>query len=1468
MSQAQVFGLGLVLSFTDNATTGIAHATQAFTGLSSAVTSRSTAAGITNMAKSMSLFGSAITKSFTVPLGGLATVLARAGMQRATFIQQNQLAWNSLLGDVKTASDYQAELMAFAKQTPFRYETIASGAQNMVAYGIATEKVIPAMRALGDAIGGMGKTQQDLTSVVDVVSRIGAEGGVSARRLLQLQMRGIQADKIIGNLKGFSTIEQAREYMKGMDSGEFITELTKGLEEGTNGLLGFTPKFEGMMMNIKQTWTGAVDSFKSGLVNAGLELIGFYQDAETGTQHFTSLETATTALRSLTDTLKIIGPVFKPLVKDTIDGISNTVISFNRLAKSGMMLIGVAQNLQLLRNGAISMEQFVNAVFTADNPVTELSAKLMQLDSATNGFASKLVESIPQIIKWGSVLGPALLILGKLGALPVIGKAIGGVMDLLTGKFIVTGLASMGAFGSLSKHLQNARTSLNNFRQGITTIADTATQMRARVGDAFTNMLEGFRQAGRNLSPIIQNVFSSFVIFGHQAAGVLGPIFSNVVGNIRTHLTSLAGTFSGIASRLRVSLTGALGNLGSGLFSSLSNGVNHVLNSFTILRTAVDNVRVGFSLLPNSIAGVVSAISMRVSILSYDIQNVVSKAVVGIHSAFSNVAARIPAPIRNAFSTITQSIGVTARSIAANLPTALRGVGAAFKSMGSIAGHVLSGIGKMASTAVKGVAAIGKGAISVGKTVGSALGKGLGFITKLGTGTLATGGIFAALAGKSEGGLDNFANNIQEKLSNVTKNLGPMTQQLTSQISQTISGVSAQMPQLLTALQGAAQTIVAELPGIISQLAPLISQLLPQLFGVMTTVGPQLISVGATLVQGLVQGIVANAPALAQGFGQMFNSLVGSLSTTLPVLGNLALDLLDTLGNALVQNGPTLATKGVELITNFINGLISFAPRIAEVGGTLIRGLLTTLQTLIPQLLVLGGQLIANLVTGIITHLPQILQGGVQLILSLIQGITSMAVYLRNNFGEILKGLWEKIKEIDWLQLGKDIIKAIFNGIKSIGKGLWNLIKSLITGKDYSADGQEVGQEVGQGIEQGIQGSSGGIAEATNSAIAGASAGVNTAPLANKFSGTGQEMADNLNTEPITSKINGAVDQSETAADTISQNINGAAVNAKGEIDISANTTQAQTDINAMIGQVGQAQQINITANATEAQNTIQTVIDQAQQLQYLNPNLTVSVYDNASQTALYIDEVVNGISTQHNTDVVATDSATSIIQTVTNQLASIPESENTDITTVDKGKMVRDELQKQLEALTSRKYTVTIEQKVTGDKIGQNAEGTNSWVGGLTRINEQGGEIVDLPSGTRIIPHDESIFEAMNQGISMGAKALRGYVADNMTARPIIPTSDTGNISESIRRQTRMVREGVTGSVTNTPRAGDDISKAKGDQYDYSISFAEGSIVLQVEKGSNENDYRDIAEYLLKYAERYQQKRAMANRKSGVMVA
>jgi phage-related protein len=78
---------------------------------------------------------------------------------------------------------------------------------------------------------------------------------------------------------------------------------------------------------------------------------------------------------------------------------------------------------------------------------------------------------------------------------------------------------------------------------------------------------------------------------------------------------------------------------------------------------------------------------------------------------------------------------------------------------------------------------------------------------------------------------------------------------------------------------------------------------------------------------------------------------------------------------------------------------------------------------------------------------------------------------------------------------------------------------------------------------------------------------------------------------------------------------------------------------------------------------------------------------------------------------------------------------------------------------------------------IGAFADGTNSAPGGLARINEQGGEIVNLPNGAQVIPHDVSmalarrgggggafapVYNIDARGSTMTESQFRAILADN----------------------------------------------------------------------------------------------------------
>jgi TP901 family phage tail tape measure protein len=75
------------------------------------------------------------------------------------------------------------------------------------------------------------------------------------------------------------------------------------------------------------------------------------------------------------------------------------------------------------------------------------------------------------------------------------------------------------------------------------------------------------------------------------------------------------------------------------------------------------------------------------------------------------------------------------------------------------------------------------------------------------------------------------------------------------------------------------------------------------------------------------------------------------------------------------------------------------------------------------------------------------------------------------------------------------------------------------------------------------------------------------------------------------------------------------------------------------------------------------------------------------------------------------------------------------------------------IDSINSVKFTVPDFVPGIGGKsfdglnIPKFAGGTDNFAGGPAIINERGGEIVDLPSGTRVIPHDKSIQTAYAQG-------------------------------------------------------------------------------------------------------------------------
>lgn len=238
------------------------------------------------------------------------------------------------------------------------------------------------------------------------------------------------------------------------------------------------------------------------------------------------------------------------------------------------------------------------------------------------------------------------------------------------------------------------------------------------------------------------------------------------------------------------------------------------------------------------------------------------------------------------------------------------------------------------------------------------------------------------------------------------------------------------IPAITGALSGVGSLIESLAPVIGETIPPLINDLAP-------TLANSAVSLISSLVNGLTQnatqfseclsniiivavaGISTVVPQLLDAASKIVSNLMQGLTNSMPQIVNGAVTLIEGLVNGLVNNIPLLIMGAVQLVASLANGLIANLPRIIDAGVNLITGIVSASYSMMPQIIQNGMQLVVNLAVGLVRAIPQLI------------------VALPRITGAIVKGF----KSVNWFDLGLQLIKSIWEGIKSIGSEMWNGVK-------------------------------------------------------------------------------------------------------------------------------------------------------------------------------------------------------------------------------------------------------------------------------------------------------------------------------------------------------------------------------------------------------------------------------------------
>lgn len=273
---------------------------------------------------------------------------------------------------------------------------------------------------------------------------------------------------------------------------------------------------------------------------------------------------------------------------------------------------------------------------------------------------------------------------------------------------------------------------------------------------------------------------------------------------------------------------------------------------------------------------------------------------------------------------------------------------------------------------------------------------------------------------------------------------------------------------------------------ILTELSPALQQMLQDLTGVLdgTAGAPEKL---AETIGGMLDTILTKAVEILPQMGEMAINLIVTFTETiiqqLPNIIAAALNILTTFIKTIADSLPTMIPTIINAVLLIADTLIDNVDKIIDAGIALILGLADGLIKALPQLVAKIPVIIEKLLDALLRNLPKLLEAGVQLIISLANGlikaIPQLVAQLPTIISHIIKGLLtEGIPAL--IQAGADLLAGLFQGmlnpsviwenIKKIGGGIIDGFKDFFGIKSPSRlFRNEIGEYLGEGMALGLE---------------------------------------------------------------------------------------------------------------------------------------------------------------------------------------------------------------------------------------------------------------------------------------------------------------------------------------------------------------------------------------------------------------
>lgn len=302
-------------------------------------------------------------------------------------------------------------------------------------------------------------------------------------------------------------------------------------------------------------------------------------------------------------------------------------------------------------------------------------------------------------------------------------------------------------------------------------------------------------------------------------------------------------------------------------------------------------------------------------------------------------------------------------------------------------------------------------------------------------------------------GMADDTQNFDMLLSNFIESIGTVADNLLSRIGVVIEGMGK----------------------LVAGLAPEIASALPTLTNELL---PNLVELGVQSISALVQGIQENGDSLAAGALSIVGTLAEGIAELLPMVADTAASLAVSLADGLTESLPNIIPVAIETISTLVENLTENANTVIEAGIQIILALGEGLIAALPQLIETVPQIVINIANVINDNAPKLIDTALYLITRLAVGLVQAIPTLVVNIPKIIEAIVAAFMAFQWLNLGKQLIDGVANGVKKAGesmataaKNAFSKFKAKITGSEVATELKNIGKYIIDGIVGGIKNS-------------------------------------------------------------------------------------------------------------------------------------------------------------------------------------------------------------------------------------------------------------------------------------------------------------------------------------------------------------------------------------------------------------